>query len=107
MCVEVGGEVQEPRRVEGATPRRGDGAVDYSVDYACEAEYHLLINEQGFVAKVELRSDSPTGCSKANVYHARLRIAMRNWRYERTLVKGQPVAVCLPYTAKVDLRRRQ
>lgn len=105
VCVPIGGGIREPKRIKYVEPAPPDATVDYSPDYVCDAEYELVVAEDGSVADVRVVRASPTGCAQS-LYHRQLIQAIRQWRYETTVVRERPVAVCLAYRAKVDLRRR-
>ncbi len=83
--LEVGGEVEPPRRLESPLPAYPDSAWAHGV--TGDVLVRAVIDENGEVADVEVLRGLPHGLTEAAV------AAIRRWKFVPAMRRGQPVAV--------------
>ncbi len=91
--VRVGGDVRQPKIVKIVEPKYPPEARRARIEGIVVVE--ATVTEEGTVDKVKVISGHPMLASAAVT-------AVQNWRYEPTLLNGEPVAVIL--TAKVNFQ---
>jgi len=94
--VRVGGQIREPRKLVDTRPSYPEVARRARIEGVVILE--LTVDRQGSVRNVDVLRGLPMGLTEAAVD------AVRQWRYEPTLLDGRPIEVLIVVTVNFRLQ---
>lgn len=94
--VRVGGQIREPRKLVDTRPSYPEVARRARIEGVVILE--LTVDRQGSVRDVQILRGLPMGLTEAAVD------AVRQWRYEPTLLNGRPIEVLIVVTVNFRLQ---
>jgi hypothetical protein len=101
-CYRAGSEVPEPPLLKSAeiiVPAKARGGTLKSLLLVYEA----TIDKAGRIAEVRTLGPPPREPPGLDLHHAAI-VALRNYRYGKTIVRGAAAPVCLIVSLNIDLR---
>jgi len=101
-CHHVGPDLRPPKKVHDEKVELPEHLPGVTVKERVLI-YDTQIDEKGTVTKVRPARPVPEEAPWPDI-HKSATDAIRKWKYEPTVVKGQPVSVCMTVTVRIEVR---